>query len=122
MAVECKSYLDSYGVRIGALDGSNPQHARYFKLFNDTVLRETVFNRLSAQLVEQHLSELPPRVQLGLAAGKVYQNREDDLRALFESRGWFLWAPSDIGERMRRLASEGYENSVAVMVAKILMR
>jgi hypothetical protein len=122
MAVECKSYLDSFGVRIGALDGTSPRHARYFKLFNDQVLRDTVFSRLSMQLVEQRLCKARPRIQLGLAAGKVYQNREGDLRALCEHNGWFLWTPSDIGARVKQLASEGYENSVAVMVTKILLR
>jgi hypothetical protein len=32
--VECKSYLDSVGVRASAFDGSRADHAKRYKLFN----------------------------------------------------------------------------------------
>jgi hypothetical protein len=36
--VECKSYLDSTGVRASAFDGSSPEYAKRYKLFNRAVL------------------------------------------------------------------------------------
>ena len=50
--VECKSYIDSTGVRASAFDGSNPDHATRYKLFNEPELRRIVFNRLCLQFTE----------------------------------------------------------------------
>lgn len=50
--VECKSYMDSTGVRASAFDGSNPEHAIRYKLFNEPELRRVVFNRLCLQFTE----------------------------------------------------------------------
>jgi hypothetical protein len=44
--VECKSYIDSAGVRASAFDKSNPKHAKPYKLFNEPKLRRVVFKRL----------------------------------------------------------------------------
>src|SRR4026208_1937389 len=52
LVVECKSYLNSYGVKFAAFDGGSGVDASRFKLFNDKVLRKVVFNRLSMELVE----------------------------------------------------------------------
>jgi hypothetical protein len=46
--VECKSFLDSPGVRASAFDGSNLKDAERYKLFNDSELRSIVFGRLSS--------------------------------------------------------------------------
>jgi hypothetical protein len=47
--VECKSFLDSVGVRACAFDGSDPEEAKRYKLFNEPDLRRIVFNRLCLQ-------------------------------------------------------------------------
>jgi hypothetical protein len=48
-AVECKSYLDSRGVRLCGFDGTDPATAERYKLFCDDPLREAVFSRLKTQ-------------------------------------------------------------------------
>ena len=40
----------SIGVHASAFDGSNPDHAKRYKLFNEPELRRVVFNRLCLQL------------------------------------------------------------------------
>ena len=62
--VECKSYLDSPGVRATAFDGSNPNHAERYKLFNDPELRRVVFNRLGLQLAECGACRPDPKIRL----------------------------------------------------------
>ena len=42
LVVECKSYLDSFGVQIRAFDGTDEILAKRFKLFNDETLRDVV--------------------------------------------------------------------------------
>jgi hypothetical protein len=119
--VECKSYIDSPGVRLSSFDGSNNVHAHRFKIFNDEVLRETVFNRLSLQLVEAGFCERPPNIQLCLAAGNIYQDIEP-IRKIFIKNGWLLWEPELIRKEIEALVKSGYDNSVIAVVTKILLR
>jgi hypothetical protein len=62
-------------------------------------------------------------VTLCLAAGKV---RNDSDRALirdhFRAKGWLFMEPDWIREQLAALAQCGYENSVAAVTAKVLLR
>lgn len=53
LVVECKSYLDSYGVRTTSFDGSKADEETRYKLFSDDVLRRVVLSRLEKQLASQ---------------------------------------------------------------------
>ena len=121
--VECKSYLDSIGVRASAFDGSNLKAARLYKLFNEPVLREVVFERLCKQLFKAGACHDNPRVQLALACGKI-KNETDrkELGARFEENNWKLWDEAWIKEGIRKMADQGYENQVASVVAKMMLR
>lgn len=119
--VECKSYLDSPGVDCGAFDGSRPQGRKSYKLFFDDVLRRVVLARLTAQLIEKGFCRPNPKVTLCLAAGKI-RGDETRLREHFEKNGWLLITPSEIRTQLRELRDVGYENTVAAVVAKLLLR
>jgi hypothetical protein len=98
--VECKSHLDSPGVKAVAFDGSDPTEAKRYKLFNEPNLRETVFKRLCLQLFEAGTCREAPEVRLSLACGKI-QNEENraKIRAHFEAQGWELWDELWLRER-----------------------
>jgi hypothetical protein len=121
LVMECKSFLDSPGVEVGAFNGKKPHAAGRYKLFSDAKLRRVVLNRLTKQLVDAGFCRRAPAVRLGLAAGRI-NGDEDWLRDHFERRGWRLWGPSFIREELRTLRDTGYENSVAAVVAKVLLR
>lgn len=121
LAVECKSYLDSPGVRLGALDGTRP--SKRYKLFREPKLWKVVSARLVKQLTEQGACRSRPRVTLCLAAGKLARPLDRDaMHQLFQKRGWRLFDDEWVRERLRATASSGYENEVALVVAKILER
>ena len=69
LVVECKSFLDSPGVRARGLDGTDKKEGSRYKLFNDSVLRKTVLGRLVKQLVSSGACAPSPSVLLCLAAG-----------------------------------------------------
>jgi hypothetical protein len=69
--VECKSYLDSPGVRATAFDGSNASHAARYKLFNDPEL-----NRMAQLGYENQVSAVVAKL---LLKGKVEPPRRDQL-------------------------------------------
>lgn len=119
--VECKSFLDSPGVECAAFDGSNRAAASRYKLFCDSILRRVVLRRLIRQLVSQGFCPAKPRVTLCLAAGKI-RGEESWLQTHFKRNGWTLLGPEVIRAELKKLRDIGYENSVAAVVAKLLLR
>jgi hypothetical protein len=119
--VECKSFLDSPGVECGAFDGSNKEAEKRYKLFCEDTLRQVVFRRLEQQLVSGGFCAKNPTITLCLAAGKIRGN-ESVLKSHFEKKGWLLLGPSYIQQELTKLRDSGYENNVATVVTKLLLR
>jgi hypothetical protein len=119
LAVECKSYLDSYGVDLADLKGG--RLAGRYKLFTEPKTRRVVLQQLSRDLVGSGLCARRPRIQLALAAGKV-RSHQDELQAFFRKKGWVLFDPEWIRSRLREASGGKYTDSVASMVAKLLLR
>jgi hypothetical protein len=120
LALECKSYLDSRGVTYGEVCGD--VGSTTYKLFRRANLREVVLRRLAQQSVEQGLCRPGVTVQLGMVAGKVASSDEPKLRTLFEDRGWFFEGPSWLKHQITQLSTGSYENQVAAVVSKLLLR
>jgi hypothetical protein len=121
--VECKSYLDSPGVKLGGLDGSDEKLAERFKLFGDDQLRNVVFNRLRLQFAESGACRANAVVKLCLACGRVATDTDRaGLHNLFAEKGWELWDELWLREHLTRMSDQGYENQVSAVVAKLLLR
>jgi len=120
LVVECKSYLDSAGVRATSF-GSKAAEETRFKLFTDETLRGVVLSRLEAELAEQKFCPGGVRAKLALAAGNIYGNPAA-LHEVFAANGWKLFDREWLITGLRALAAESYENSVASVVAKLLLR
>ena len=119
--IECKSYLDSLGVRFTSLSGKDG--SEHYKLFTDSNLRAVVVNRLTAQLVQAGSCLPDPRVTLCLAAGKIKNDRDcENLAQLFKNNDWLLWDDQWICKALREMSNDSYENDVASIVAKLLVR
>jgi hypothetical protein len=120
MAVECKSYLDSRGVVFR--NGSFEPVSRY-KLFTDEALRNVVLSHLVIQLQEIGAIADSPKVTLCLAAGKLASvTKRDELAQRFESQDWKLFDPQWIRDRLQQIGNASYENDMAYIVAKMLLR
>lgn len=120
LVVECKSFLDSTGVSLSAFQG-NHRSAKRYKIFRDKGLRTVVLKRLKKQLARAGFCPAHPTIKLCLAAGKV-QGDESQLRQHFQRSGWLLLGPQDIVRELKLLRDSGYENAVASVVAKLLLR
>ena len=121
LVVECKSYLDSAGVRVGSFDGPKAAEETRYKLFSDESLRRVVLSRLETQLAEQGFCPAGTHARLCLAAGNIHGDPAP-LRAIFHANGWRLFERSWLISGLEALATESYENSVASVVAKLLLR
>lgn len=122
-AVECKSYLDSPGVRFQDLSGSNQKKAGRYKLFNDSVLRNVVFSRLASQLSEAGSCPTKPTIRLCLAAGRIASDADrEQLGKYFTEKGWLLWDNAWIKGELNHMAQSGYEDQATAIVAKLLLK
>lgn len=121
LIVECKSFLDSFGVKSSEfVDSEVPTKGRY-KLFNEAKLREVVFGRLKAQLVDEGLVLPNSNISLAMAVGKFKSATDRDaLRARFEDRGWQLIDDLQLRKWALELSERGYEDNVATIVAKLI--
>jgi hypothetical protein len=120
--VECKSYMDSVGVRKLGFEGGSLDHQTRYKLFNDKLLRSVVLNRLRIQLAESGACRPNARVQLCLAAGKVREPDRKWIRDHFKAKKWELWDELWLRAQLVEMSKQGYENQVSAVVAKLLLR
>ena len=123
LVVECKSYLDSHGVTFKAVNGSDQNRARRYKLFNDDVLRGVVLDRLSCQMVEGGLVPKRHKTKLALVCGNIASDQDRQaLHQHFRTRGWLLWDDVWLREKLTSMSQSGYENSPVAVVSKLLLR
>ncbi|MEX2092826.1 MAG: hypothetical protein WD971_09125 [Pirellulales bacterium] len=120
LAVECKSYLDSNGIKFRN-DCFEPPTA--YKMFSDPTLRKVVLNRLKRQLSSTGACAKNLKVKLCLAAGHIASvTKRDELKSYFEKHGWELFDEQWIFDQLEKAAKSGYENDVAHVVAKLITR
>jgi hypothetical protein len=120
LAVECKSFLDSTGLvfRNGAFE---PE--KTYKLFTDSILRKIVLKRLRRQLVETRACSSDVKGRLCLAIGKIAVRSDSAaLKSHFAANGWTLFTLEWIRENLTLASQKGYENDVAFVVSKLLLR
>lgn len=112
--------LDSTGVHISAFDGSNPKFAKRFRVFTDHNFREIVARRLLDQLVGEGFARPGPAVEFWLVAGHIANACKETVPAHFAAHGWELRDRGWIKAALQDVATEGYEDDVVTMAAKLL--
>ena len=122
LVLEVKSFFDSPGVRLSELDIEYNKATGKYKLFTNKNYWTIVLSRLKKDFIKQGMADKKTRFTLGLVAGNVYQNKTEEIRKLFNEKGWFFLGPDEIKDRVLALAKKGYQNSPIFMTAKILMR
>ncbi|MEK6599292.1 MAG: hypothetical protein AABY52_02980 [Deltaproteobacteria bacterium] len=120
--LEVKSYLDSKGVALKKLRINTKVQKGKYKLLTSSNYRTILTNRLKEDWVRVGAIKGTTVVSYGLIAGKVYQGKEQEVRQLFEGKGWLFWGPTEIREKIEKLAQKGYENDPVTIVCKLLMR
>ena len=122
LALEAKSFLDSFGVNFEQLQEKHEVPKGRYKLFTSKNYRSIVLSRLLSDLIACGMADAKTKIILGLAAGKIHQNRCDLIREFMSDQNWFFWSPEDIKQKVEALAKRGYENDPTIITAKILMR
>ncbi|MCH8806125.1 MAG: hypothetical protein IH986_08555 [Planctomycetes bacterium] len=121
LVIECKSYLDSTGVKADGLRDVKPNDR--YKLFNEETLREIVFARLVAQVAESGSCRTNTSVKLCLAAGRVATDKDrEEISDYFKSKGWGFYSDEWIKNELVKLSDSGYQDEVAIVATKLLTK
>jgi hypothetical protein len=126
LLVEVKSYFDSYGVWYEALTDKSDRGYERFRLFTNEKYRKIITQRLFNEYFAEGLINSKTTVKYGLAAGKIhtYKSGSDEkrIRSYFDSKGWLLFSPKQIQEKVTKLADKSWEDNIATLTAKIILR
>jgi len=121
--VECKSYLDSRGVKIEALTGEDERGKKRYNVFTWSEYRKVITKELIDQLVANGRVQPQPSVKYCLVTGKIATDTDrKKLHAHFQKNGWILYDEHWVKEGLEQMAKKGYENDVAIQVAKLFSR
>lgn len=122
LLVEVKSFLDSYGVWYEAVAGEDEKHKNRYRLFTDSKFREVVTRRLREEYLKRGLINERTKINYALAAGNIHSLADESkIREYFAKpeRGWKLFSPKDIKDKIKKFAQKGWEDNVVTMTAKL---
>ena len=120
--VECKSYMDSRGVKVEDLNGENKRNGERYKVFTWPEYRERVTEALISQLISEGRIRENPGIHYCLVTGKIATGPDrEKLHGYFRSKGWILYDEVWIKQKLEQLAVKGYENDIAIQVAKLFL-
>lgn len=123
LLVEVKSFLNSPGVRFSGVTGKNKKDASRYKLFTQKKYREVVTNHIKEEYLKYGLINKNTKIKYALLAGNIYSTKhsedETDIRKYFEEKGWILFPPKDIKEKIKNLSETQWEDNVVTMTAKL---
>lgn len=120
--LEVKSFLDSPGVVLEDVIIQQEHQTGRYKLLTAENYRNVLRERFLADWRATGHLKPSTKISFGLVAGNVYRNREQEMQEYFRRKNWLFWGPTDIRNKLCRLAEKGYENNAVTIVAKILTR
>ena len=106
LALEAKSFLDSFGVNFEQLQEKHEVPKGRYKLFTSKNYRSIVLSRLLSDLIACGMADAKTKIILGLAAGKIHQNRCDLIREFMSDQNWFFWSPEDIKQKVEEIKAQ----------------
>jgi len=81
-----------------------------------------VSRRLKEEFLKSGLINEKTKINYALAAGKFHTSKDEAAtEAFFSKRGWKLFTPKKIKDKIRKLAERGYEDNLATITAKLIL-
>lgn len=122
LLVECKSLLDSKGIRFNSLIGKNQKFKSKYKLFNSSLYRNRLTKIIRMQYIKSGLINDQTTINYALAAGKIYSKDKVKFDVYFKKRGWLFFSPNEIKDSIVEYSKKSYENDLIVMLTKLILR
>lgn len=118
--LEVKSFLDSRGVTLKGLKHWYQSRPNRYKLLNVAQYQGVVTKTILREYRRAGLVTGRILIRVGLAAGNVPQSERAPVRTFAQDQGWYYLGPDQIAEGIRRLSRGPYEESAAILTAKLL--
>lgn len=122
LLLEVKSLLGSYGVHFEAISGKDTKDAERYKLFTNSRFRQIVTRQLKKEYLDQGLIKQDTTIRYGLAAGHISSGEELKIMDYFSRKGWILFTPAQIKEKVRGLSEKGWEDDLVTMTSKLILK
>ncbi|MBL7124714.1 MAG: hypothetical protein ISS51_01280 [Dehalococcoidales bacterium] len=123
LLIEVKSFLDSYGVYFEAISDEKDVFSKRYRLFTVSIFREVVTKRLREEYLKQGLINENTKINYALAAGNIHSSADElNIREYFSKpeRGWKLFSPKDIKDKIRKMSEKGWEDNLVTITAKLI--
>jgi hypothetical protein len=117
--IEAKSYLNSTGVTIGGLSGTNKKTIERYRLLNNKTYQKVVTKRLVESFIENKIIKKTTKVKYALAAGNVQKKSLKDVADYLSKNGYLYFDPVDIKQTIKNLASKGWDDNIITLTAKL---
>jgi hypothetical protein len=117
--IECKSFLDSSGVRLDHVRGLG-RDARRYRLIHDVPYRTMLKERIESDFLSKGLISENPNIKFGLAAGNIYEKDKVGLVQYCNDNGIVLYTPETIQKEIKNLRSSVYLNDEITLTVKLL--
>ena len=115
--LEAKSFLDSAGVRLHGVNGTNKKAAKGYKILNNPTFQKLMTKKIIAAF------NLPKtvRIKYGLAAGKLHKKEVQEIVEYFNTKSnYIIIQPDQIADELVNLGKGVYINDEVTMTIKIL--
>jgi len=123
LLVEVKSLLDSYGVYFEAVSDEKDELAKRYRLFTNNTFREIVTERLRKAYLKQGLINENTKINYALAAGNIHSTTDESkINDYFLQKGWKLFSPKKIKDKIKELSQKGWEDNLVTITAKLILR
>ena len=123
LLIEAKSLLDSYGVYFEAVSDEKDELAKRYKLFTNSKFRDIVTKTLREEYLKQGLINEKTSINYALAAGNIHSSADEaNIRDYFSAKGWKLFSPKEIKEKIVELSEKGWEDNLVTMTAKLILK
>ncbi len=123
LLIEVKSLLDSYGVYFEAVSDEKDELAERYRLFTNSKFREIVTKRLREEYLKQGLINEDTKINYALAAGNIHSlTAESKISDYFSQKGWKLFTPGQIKDKIKELSQKGWEDNLVTITAKLILR
>jgi hypothetical protein len=124
--IECKSFLNSQGVKITSAENNEQKKLIGIKVFDDDNFRTIATRKLITQTFDRGLIlDTNPILKYYLVAGNIHRGSESAIQAYFDLKRddpWILCDRKWVAKRLSKLADLSYENDVATMVVKLMQQ
>lgn len=117
--IEAKSYLNSSGVTIGGLSGTDKKTKDRYRLLNNKTYQKVVTDRLVKDFIKRQIIKKTTKVKYALAAGNVQNKSLKDVAVYLAKNKYLYFDPIDIKQTIKNLANKGWDDNIITVTAKL---